>query len=299
MKEGSSQPPSAIDRFEDFLKRSERSPLTIKNYLSDLRAFGRWFQEANGDEPEPDRITPTDLREFKQSLINRELRPRTINRKLATLRSFLSWAASTGDLRDGRTPNMPRGLPEGKLGPRWLDRRERNALVRTVERGGKSRDIAIIKVFLNTGLRVMELCSLLWQDVTISARKGTLTVRKGKGRKRRQIPLNLDARKALLELGYQEHAGNPLFIFTGQRGRLTPRGVQTMLRKYADPADLPEVSPQNMRHTFCKSLIDAGASLQEVASLAGHESLETTRRYCEPSLKDLERTVKLVEEENS
>jgi site-specific recombinase XerC len=57
-----------IDRFGRFLTQSEHSPLTIKNYRSDLDAFAAWFQSANGEPMEPARITPTDLRQFKQRL---------------------------------------------------------------------------------------------------------------------------------------------------------------------------------------------------------------------------------------
>ena len=52
-----------------------------------------------------------------------------------------------------------------------------------------------------------------------------------------------------------------------------------------------------LRHTFCKNLVNAGVGLEKVAALAGHESLETTRRYCTPSLKDLEHAVELIGEE--
>src|SRR5262249_28486937 len=89
--------PDPIDRFARFLAQSEHSPLTIKNYRSDLDAFAAWFQSANGEPMEPAKITPTDLRQFKRWLIEqRRLKPNTVNRKLATLKSFLTWAARAG-----------------------------------------------------------------------------------------------------------------------------------------------------------------------------------------------------------
>ncbi len=77
---------------------------------------------------------------------------------------------------------------------------------------------------------------------------------------------------------------------------MTPRGVQFLLQKYAEAAKLDDVSPHSLRHTFCKNLIDAGVGLEKVATLAGHESLETTRRYCEPSRHDLQQAVDLIGE---
>jgi site-specific recombinase XerD len=74
-----------------------RSPLTIKNYRGDLAAFARWFRDANGDELTPAHITPTDLRDYKRFLVDqRGLKPSSVNRRLATLKSFLAWAATAG-----------------------------------------------------------------------------------------------------------------------------------------------------------------------------------------------------------
>lgn len=86
------------------------------------------------------------------------------------------------------------------------------------------------------------------------------------------------------------------WIFIGQRGKLTPRGVQTLFRKYADPVKLDNLSPHSLRHTFCKNLLNAGISLEKIAILAGHESLDTTKLYLEPSLKDLEGAVEAISE---
>lgn len=289
---------SPLKRFAKFLEESERSPLTITNYQSDLAGFARWFKETNGDALHPKKVTSTDLREYKQYLIvQKELKPSSVNRKLAALKSFLNWAAGTGLMKNGRIPRMPRGLREERRGPRWLNKREQSRLLRSVERLGPSRDIAIINLLLNTGLRVRELCSLVWKDVKITERKGTLTVRSGKGRKRREIPLNKDAREALLTVGYRKNAGKRKAIFAGQRGPMTPRGIHSMFKYYAEVARLQDVSPHSLRHTFCKNLVNAGVGLEKVAALTGHESLETTRRYLEPSLQDLQGAVDLIGEE--
>lgn len=151
-----------------------------------------------------------------------------------------------------------------------------------MEHAGRTRDIAAVKLVLNTGLRVAELCAVNWKDIRLSDRQGTLTVRKGKGSKRCQIPLNKVARQALLALGYGEYAGKSAPVFVGQRGPLTPRVFQILLAPYVRAAGLKDVTPHSLRQRFCKNLVNAGVSLEKVAALAGHESLETTRRYCAP-----------------
>lgn len=281
--------------FALFLEEAERSPVTIKNYLCDLNYFVKWFEQKTEKKLSPDKITPTDLRDYKHYLSEvLFLKPKTINRKLSSLRTFLDWACLSELLPDHRTPHVPQPIPEETIGPQWLDRNEQHALVRKVEEGRNKRDLTIIKLLLNSGLRVSELCDLMWSDLNITSRKGRLTVRSGKGGKRREIPLNKEAREALQNFGYRHHQEKKEPIFLGQRGPITPRGVESMFRKYLAHTELDEVTPHNLRHTFCKNLIDAGVSLEKVAMLAGHENLETTRRYCSPSDHDLEAAVELI-----
>ncbi|PSB00826.1 tyrosine-type recombinase/integrase [Merismopedia glauca] len=277
------------------LEEAERSSVTIKNYLCDLNYFVKWFEQKTDQKFNPEQITPTDLRDYKHYLSEvLLLKPKTVNRKLSSLKSFLNWALCEDLIPEHRIPRVPQPIPEETVGPQWLNRLEQHALVRIVEQGKNQRDITIVQLLLNTGLRVSELCSLMWSDIQITNRKGRLIVRSGKGGKRREIPLNQDARQVLQELGYHQNQGKKDAIFWGQRGPMTPRGVESMLHKYVVHAELNEVTPHKLRHTFCKNLIDAGVTLEKVAMLAGHENLETTRRYCSPSSHDLEAAVALI-----
>ena len=281
--------------FALFLEEAERSPVTIKNYLCDLKYFEKWFFQKKDSILSPDLITPTDLRDYKQYLSEvLLLKPKTINRKLSSLKSFLNWAVAEEFICDHHIPHIPKPIREEKIGPQWLEPLEQHALIKKVEQGKNQRDLTIIQLLLNTGLRVSELCNLMWSDIKLTSRKGRLIVRSGKGSKRREIPLNQDARKALKDLDYSHNKGKEEAVFMGQRGPMTPRGVESMFRKYVAHTELDEVTPHKLRHTFCKNLIDAGVSLEKVALLAGHENLETTRRYCSPSNHDLEAAVELI-----
>jgi site-specific recombinase XerD len=286
-----------IDRFCRFLRDSDRSPLTVRSYRSDMALFTAWFAETTGQAFTPERLTSTDLREYKRHLSAERASPSTINRKLATFSAFIQWAVAAHVLPADHGIRLPRPVRETKHAPRWLTRIEQHRLLRAVERGRIVRDVAVVKVLLNTGLRVSELCALQWRDVTISDRKGELIVRKGKGEKQRRIPLNKDARDALSSISYWEHAGQRLHVFCGQRGPLTPRGMELRFERYARQAKLNRASPHSLRHSFCKNLVDAGVSLEKVAALAGHDSLDTTRRYCDPSFQDLEEAVEMIGDE--
>ena len=81
-------------------------------------------------------------------------------------------------------------------------------------------------------------------------------------------------------------------LFFGQRGPLTARGIDHLVVKYAYQARLEDCTAHTLRHSFAKNLVDASTSLDQVATLLGHESLDTTRVYTKPSRQDLERSVR-------
>ena len=138
------------------------------------------------------------------------------------------------------------------------------------------RDQAIITTLLHTGLRVGELCALATADMTLKPRSGQLVVRRGKGMKYREVPLNAPAREALV-------------TWLKHRAGLVGEDVAALfVTKYRVGI---EVTPHTLQHTFGKSLLDAGVSIEQVATLLGHTSLEITRIYATPTEQDLAQAV--------
>ena len=289
-------PPVDIDEFVAELRRQEASPATMRNYGADLRVFARWFVDSTGEDFIAKAVTPTDLRDYKAHLRTVErLQAATVNRRLAALRRFFLWAKATGRITDLPTEQV-KGIPAAPRTPKALVKRDVDRLLREAERHGNKRNLAILLTLRHTGLRVGELCNLRLGDVTVSERKGEVLVRGGKGNKDRTVPLNNDVRRALTI--YQEVrptiAGDHLFV--GQRGEsLKPQGVQQVVAKYAARAGLPDVTPHVLRHTFAKHVLDAGEDLATVQRLLGHERLETTAIYTQPTARDLEQAVRRLE----
>lgn len=280
-----------LNAFGQYLRgEKDASSATVRAYLNDLKKFFRWYHETTGEAPKLDAVGQLDVAEFKRYMLNRNQKPTTINRALVSLSVFFDWAVRQGHAAQNPVSGV-KPVRETRSAPRALGRRELWALMRAVQKSGRERDIAIVTVLIHTGLRVSELCALTIEDVTLRERSGTLVVRSGKGNKRREIPLNATARKALKEwLDVRGDAPGPLF--TSQKGgALSPRAVEHLLARYAYAARLEGVTPHVLRHTFCKSLIDAGESLDRVAVLAGHSNLNTTARYTRPSNDDLQRAV--------
>jgi integrase/recombinase XerC len=277
-----------VIRFSASLDTIERSKSTVRAYQGELSRFARWYRAANHEEPALAAITGTDLLEFKRDMIGRDLKPPTVNRAIAAVKTFLQWGRSASDM-----PEVPKRIRKSPDLLKWLDRKQQLALQRIIERAGNKRDLAIVRILLHTGLRVAELVKVEWRDVERSERKGQLTVRFGKGAKWRTIPLSSTARDAFaaLDLDKVSKTNPQARVFQGPRGPIGTRAVEHMLDKYAEAAGLEHLTPHMLRHTFCKNLVDGGAGLPEVARLAGHESILTTQRYVTPSSGDLERAI--------
>jgi integrase/recombinase XerC len=287
--------------YQQYLEGRGASRLTISGYLRDLRLFSTWFVKTNREQVSPENLTPIDIRLYRGHLIAEKMRPATINRRLAALRSFGSMLHETWDMPFNPAGGI-RGVDKQKIAPKWLDKKQQTALIRALERqvmAARSeparrqalRDRAAVILLLNSGLRVSELCALDLDDLELRERGGKLRVRSGKGDKAREIPLNKTARaavKAWLELHLGEGQGP---FLTGKRNiRLTPSGFERRLRLIGQMIGI-EVNPHSLRHTFAKNLVDAGVSLEKVAALMGHENLNTTRIYTIPGEDDLEKAV--------
>jgi integrase/recombinase XerD len=289
-----------VDRFLQDLERQETSPRTRDAYPLDLLHFAGWFVQTVGETFTPEAVTPTDVREYRGYLLNVEKRqPSTVNRRLAALRRFFQWAKASGLVKELPTENV-KGVASSPRAPHWLEKRDVDRLIRTVERHGNTRDLAIVLTLRHTGIRVSELSSLMLGDVEISERKGSLTIRSGKGSKFRILPLNVDARLAITSYLKVRPAVSADQLFIGQRGQgIGSRAVEMLVTKYARLANFEDVTPHTLRHSFGKHALDAGADLVSVAALLGHQRLETTAIYTTPSQRDLERVVEKLEQDGN
>lgn len=278
-----------LDKFEQYIKQTDRGS-SAKYYLSDLRKFKKWFKH------EIISATILDLIEYRKHLQDSggrnktKAKAATVNRSLTSLSIFFEWALQQNLIQINPADGL-KAVKEEELSPKWLNKKEQARLMRSVQSGQILRDIVICSLMLHAGLRVSEVCSLEINDILIKERSGQLIVRPGKGNKQRTVPLNSTLRKILSDYLEEERT----YLFESKRkGPLTPRGVQFMIKKYAYLAKLEDVTPHVLRHSFCKNLIGMGVSLEKVAALAGHSSLNITKRYVTPSTDDLQEVVEVI-----
>jgi site-specific recombinase XerD len=283
-----------LEIYSKHLQTLGKSVHTVKAYTHDLTGFAQWFAQTTGDAFDPQAIGPRDIAEYRSYQLTRGKKPATVNRRLVALQRFYQWAQ-----KQGHTTNNPFESLEGVrvkqqqgIAPKWLDPHQQMALLRAVRKGKSSRDLAIIELLMKTGLRVSELIDLTLADVELAERAGKVIVREGKGGKYREVPLSKEVRYALETYLQQRSEDESQRLFLGQRGPLNVPGVQYLMAKYAYQARLQDVTPHSLRHTFGKNLVDAGVSLEQVAALLGHESLDTVMIYTKPSHGDLEKAVR-------
>src|SRR5262249_5961279 len=145
-----------------------------------------WYHATYDDDPSIPELTEAELREYKEHLRARNLKPATVNLALAALRSLLKWAHDRRLLPEPlRTPKTVR---QSQKTPRWLSKPQERRLLKVVRHGGNKHHLGLVEVFLVFGLRISELAALEWGDVTMGRTEAELRVRRGKGAKERTLP---------------------------------------------------------------------------------------------------------------
>jgi integrase/recombinase XerC len=294
---------SPADGFGDFghsLANEGLSDRTLKAYHRDLTDFRAWVEDRSGEGFDPSAVEGRDIRDYRTALLERGAEPATINRRLVALRRYFEWLRGEGAITFSPFEMLRRlrvkdqGADTGS-GIRWLDDQEQAAVRRAVRKTEDPRDIAIIELLLGAGLRISELAALEYGDLTLKERGGEVRVRAavGKGAKARSVPLDARTRQALrayLDVRQPAVPRDPVFL--GQRGPVTVKAVDYVVRKIGYMARVEGLTAHDLRHTFGKNMVNAGVPLDQVAALMGHSSLDTTKVYTRPSRQDLERAVR-------
>jgi integrase len=149
------------------------------------------------------------------------------------------------------------------------------------------RDSCILMLGINAGLRAAELCALNLNDIDL--RTGKIVVRKGKGRKRRELyvsPSTLTHLKQWLRHRHYSEGDQetPLFVPLTKNGglmekRLSQRGLGYLVKVLHQKARVEPFTPHDLRRTFITQLLEQGTDLNLVRQLAGHNDISTTVRY--------------------
>jgi site-specific recombinase XerD len=261
------------------LQGQNYSPKTLRAYGDDLMQFLRWVEKNRVDWDNPARFSRADIEGFMQHLAGQGMSGVTRVRKLAAIRKFFAFMEEN-DIIHVNPAHMVKGAKREEKEPKILYKEQYKALL--YEASDNIRDYAIIQTFLQTGIRLSELVNLRVDDVDLEHR--LLTVRQGKGKKDRQIPLVDGAVKALRN--YKRYRNTELILddeifFLAKNGTsLNVSTIKYLVAKYVKKAGIrKKVSVHTLRHTFGAHKADKHMSLATLQELMGHKKKETTLKY--------------------
>lgn len=279
------------DIFLDYLQSEKRySAHTITSYRHDLGQFEDYIKQAHN-------ISPAEvekaflIREWIVFLSEQNFSAKTINRKIACLKSFYKFLQRRSLITQNPMLQVP-SLKSGKSLPVFVTE---DAITRLLDNFSYTddfsglRDKLVIELLYGTGIRLAELVNIRVADIYLYDHLIRIT---GKGNKERFIPLNkslvkliklYSSQKALLLQNETES-----FIVTDNGKAVYPGFVYRLIKKYLSMIPvLEKTSPHVLRHTFATHLLNKGADLNAIKDLLGHSSLAATQVYTHNSLDKL------------
>jgi integrase/recombinase XerC len=284
-------------RFLAYLEGERRaSAHTVAAYRRDLAQLLMFAENKLEHEPGIDELDVAMLRSWLGS-IARAVKPTTVARKIATVRSFFRHLRRTRRIHNNPAAElrMPKLAPKM---PVFTDAETMGEILEVPldESTTSLRDRAIMEVLYGGGLRVAELCGLSLDSLEIGERRVRVL---GKGNKERIVPLGskamaalhdyLPRRQELLRTRSSEDARRAMFVST-RGNRMGPRAIQLIVKRFgvlgAGRADL---HPHALRHSCATHLLDGGADLRSIQELLGHSTLSVTQRYTHTSIEGLMR----------
>ncbi len=300
---------SHIHSFTAYLSYEKHfSQHTIKAYQRDLEQFGDYVLK----EFEVSKIEPVNhqmIRAFLAYLMNEQVTPRTVSRKLSSLKSFYKFLMKEGVVANNplsriQPPKVSKRLPvfvEETDMERLFDYRietepdngeETNGLFSDNYEG--ARDRLMLLLFYSCGVRLSELIGL--KTVDIDFKRQTLKVL-GKRNKERIIPITAELKQELQSFIAAQAAEGIVseYIFTTPKGEpVYPKLVYGIVKRFLSKiTTIEKRSPHVLRHTFATHLLNKGADLNAIKELMGHASLAATQVYTHNSIERLKNVYKL------
>jgi integrase/recombinase XerC len=266
---------AAVEEFLAYLKGYRQySPWTIGAYRTDLREFRQFLLEREGRVPAPAEITRPQVVAWGPKLHG--MKPLTIRRKYGCLSSFFSFLQDMGQCHS----NPARRLPLPKVArnlPTVLSAEQVQSLLAAAQTPDRR---LLVLLLLSTGLRRSEAAAITLDQVDLEHRQ--LRVR-GKGNKERMVPLTAEVVEAIQE--YLAWRGptrsNHLFISQMWGQPINGARIHRIVRALLERAGLAGqgMTVHKLRHTFATHLVRNGVDVKTVQELLGHNDLSTTAKY--------------------
>lgn len=283
-----------VNLFLQYLQYEKRySPHTVSAYQRDVEQFAQYLSTAY-ELPAPDEANFPMIRSWIVSLVEQKMEATSINRKIATLRTFFKFLLKKKSISQDPMLKVV-ALKTSRSLPAFVEEQPLSLLLDQFEfTPGFSglRDKLILELLYGTGIRLSELIHLKENDLSIYDQVIKVT---GKGNKQRIIPVHQSLPpllKSYLESKKAQLIGNPsaYLIVTDKGEQSYPMMIQRIVKKYLNMiTTIEKRSPHVLHHTFATHLLNKGADLNAIKDLLGHSSLAATQIYTHNSLDKLKK----------
>ena len=286
-----------VSYFLQHIKYEKRlSHNTITAYEGDLKQFSA-FLVFQYEFKEPEKADFQMIRSWIVALVDEKIENRSINRKIATLRSFYNFLLRHKTIAANPMLKI-RALKTDKTLPNYVEEKPMENLLDDMQFSDDFsglRDKLVIELLYGTGMRLAELIGLKITDLNLY--NNTLVVL-GKRNKQRIIPVNKSLDEAIkkyltLRTDIADDTTYSYLILTDSGTQAYPMFIQRLVKKYLSlVTSLEQRSPHVLRHTFATHLLNRGADLNAIKDLLGHTSLAATQVYTHNSIEKLKKVFK-------
>lgn len=246
-------------------------PLTTQAaYLRDVQQLVGYLQ----DKPLAT-VTLRDLQRWQSQLLEMHQTPATVARKASAVRGMFRHAVRQGHIERNPAIDLLSPTVHWRVHERVVSREVMLAIIQSAHPG---RDRALLRLAYATLARVSELCGLLWKDCDPASTGGATIHILGKRQKWRSAPAPPSVWSTVADLRGDAPGDAPIF------GGIKRQRVGEIVKDAAIAAGGPGwFSPHKIRHTGATHMLEAGAPLEAVQRLLGHERPETTLIYARSS----------------
>jgi integrase/recombinase XerC len=291
-----------IDAFLNYLQYEKRySNKTVESYKTDLLQFFLFIKDEFQFE-DALLVKHNFVRAWVVDLVNKNIQPSSVKRKISALKSFYKYAQKSGKIKSNpadkiNSPKIPERLPK------YVEQKNINQLFDFSENyfsdtfNGMQEKL-IIDMLYSCGMRRQELIDLKWENINFSSNQLKVT---GKGNKQRLLPIGAELKNSLqlfkqIQTDFYKNKSVSSFIFlTDDGNQLYPNYVYRVVKKYISLCSTVEKkSPHVLRHSFATHMSNNGAKLNDIKELLGHASLASTQVYTHNTIEQLKEIYKIA-----
>ena len=275
-----------IDVFLNFIKTEKRlSSHTVKSYSSDLKQFSKYLSKECNIKSGINQVTFQNIRSWIVFLLENNINPRSVNRKISVLKSYYKFLLQEGIL--SYNPMIKIISPKtSKRLPSFVDKDDIQNLLDKVKFENNyigNRDRLIIEFFYVTGIRLSELINIKISDIDFNNNYIKVL---GKRNKERLIPLSNNMTNKLKN--YVNENDISEYLFNNKGKKMYSKLVYRLVKKHLNlVSSIDNKGPHVLRHTFATHMLNNGADINAIKELLGHSNLNATQVYTHNSIEKL------------